>query len=169
MPYKRISKSIVKINLINLYLDKSTQNTIKKKRLKFLFYLLSFDYIITICKYLLTLFFDFSYETNLLLYDLSILLGGIPKFNRIFIICIFVFGLSLCVRFHLANNQQINAITETFDLIDGRRKVLYDYKDIEIIDKLNKLSKITYKLFYTSVLTFGESLLSISDYHYNKT
>ena len=159
MPLKRIKKFILNNSLINIYLDNSAQKTAKQRKLRIL---LIFNYIIIIFKYVLSLFIGFNNETNLLLYDLSILLGGIPDFNKVFIICIFVFGLCLRLKFDLA--QGMDVIIQTFDLINDRKRVLYDYNDIEIVDKINKFSKIIYKLFYTSVITFGETLVIAYQY-----
>ena len=160
MPSKKINKDISKNYLINFYLDNSDQRRAKNRKFRILFYLMIFNYIIIIFKYVVSLFIGFNNETNLLLFDLSILLGGIPKFNKIFVICIFVFGLTFRLKFYLVNDQGVDIINQTFDLMEEHQKV-HDYKDIEIIDKLNKFAKIIYKLFYTSLMTLGESSLCV--------
>ena len=120
------------------------------------FYFSTIIYITVILKYTFSLFIDFSYETKLLLFDLSILLGGIPKFNKIFIICFLTHGLSMNMKFHLVKEKNYAHLAHLIHQINGRGKALTNTTDNQIVNNLYRFVKIVYKLVNTSVITFGE-------------
>ena len=50
----------------------------------------TFGYIFLLIKYGISLVIDFDYEIKLYLYDLSVIIGGIPKYNKIYLIFVWI-------------------------------------------------------------------------------
>ena len=72
--------------VIEWYLRHFEKRLKSEESFKFLFlaHLSTIAYILLIIKYSLNLYFSFDYEIKLCLYDVSVLFGGISKYNTIY-------------------------------------------------------------------------------------
>ena len=136
------------------------------KSLKNLFiaYIIGFCYILMIIKYSLSLFIEFDYEMKLYLYDLSVIIGGIPKYNTIFLIFAFILGLFLNIKFRLKTDNNFRQISDIFDDISDRKRVFIDIQHLNnnlFHKRLTKFTKLVYNLVDINIISLGKFFIVI--------
>jgi hypothetical protein len=88
MSNKPENKSQVNNYFIDNYLNQLRKRLENVKNPNFKDYLLVLLYLFNVFKYILLLSVKFDYETRILLYDTSLFLGGVEKYNKIIILLI---------------------------------------------------------------------------------
>ena len=147
--------------IMQFYLNsfrKRLDKTESRKRL-LLAHIINLCYILIIFKYGISLVIDFDYEIKLYLYDLSMILGGIERYNKIFFICVWILGLITNFKFHLSCDPNIKQLLELFDEMSAKNKLfvnISDEYDYHIQNKVCKLTKILYKGMNIILIELGK-------------
>ena len=146
--------------IIDFYLNsfqKRLLNTESHKNL-LIGFILKFCYILIISKYCLSLVIDFDYEIKLYLYDLSVILGGIPKYNTIYFLFVCILGLFLNIKFQLSCDQNFWELLQIFDEINGlnRINIFYPFSNDINQRKLTSFTKMAYKFMNISVVVLSK-------------
>ena len=153
----KIYKNCSRNSILEFYLDCIENRSNNKTNLKIsiIFYSITFIYVLVIFEYILSLFIEYNSETKLLLFDLSQHFGGNQKLNKIYLICILSFGLSINIKLHHVKDADVEDLVNIFHLISGRKVIPIEDKDIIIVKKMNRFAKIVFKLFQFAVIYFG--------------
>ena len=156
----------VKNVLIDFYVDHIKKQSIGQQKLKInlIFYSIALIYLSQLTKYFANLFIKMDYQTKLLLVDGSVLLGGIEKFNAIYIICLLSFGLAMTIHFHLAHIDNIEILLHIYNLIALPIESSSDSKQNDLVNRLRKFTKTIYRIFSFSFIFFGK--ISINNFPY---
>ena len=147
--------------LIDFYLkrfQKRYENNETTKTI-IIYYLMNLCFVLMLFKYVLCLFVRFDYQTSLYLYDLSVLLGGIPRYNLILMICVWILGLYLNIKFTSKPDKSYLEFSKLFDLISGRNHMLWtllDENENRILNKVTVFVRYIYKLINISFFSFGK-------------
>lgn len=147
--------------IIDLYLKNFEKRLKNKESFKSVFFakFSAFLYVFMIIKYGLNLFIPMSNEMKLYLFDLSVILGGVPKYNTIYLICVWVLGLFMNFKLHFSKDQNFIEFSLAFGLISGRNRmilVLFNEANNKIVDKLIRFARFNYKLFNYACIQFGK-------------
>ena len=121
--------------------------------------ILTFIYLLLLLKYSLNLFIDFDYEIKLYLYDLSVIFGGIPKFNTIYLIFVWIFALTLNFKFRLSKDKNFSEVSAVFDVISDRKLFKAHRSDFKHANKLIRFTKLIYRATNVFAYTFCKYLL----------
>ena len=155
-PHNRIIE--FNLNGFRKRLDKT-----ERRKILLLAHIINLSYLFMIFKYGISLIIDFDFEIKLYLYDLSVILGGIPKYNVIYLIFVWILGLFMNFKFHLSSDKNVKQLLEIFDGICGQNKIFINISDnyYYIQKKLSKVTKLLYKGINIIIITFSEFKISI--------
>jgi hypothetical protein len=152
------NKSQVNNYFIDKYLNQLSKRLENDKNPNFKDYLFVLLYLFNVFKYILLLSVKFDYETRILLYDVSLFMDGIEKYNKIFILLINVFGLSLSKMFSFTQSKELMEWTQLFEMIRGNvpsLKLGFEPKEKRVVDKFRNMASNVYKILNLSLLIFG--------------
>jgi hypothetical protein len=158
MSNKPQNKSQVNNYLIDDYLNQLRKRLENVKNPNFKDYLFVFLYLFNVFKYILLLSVKFDYETRILLYDMSLFLGGVEKYNKIIILLINVMGLSLSQLFYLTQSKELMDWTKLFEMIRGNvpsLKLGFEPKERQVVEKFRNIAFNVYKILNISILIYG--------------
>jgi hypothetical protein len=120
-------------------------------------YLITLFYYLSVIHYFLILFIEFDYETRLILFDPSIFIGGIVKYNTFIAFLSAILGAHLHQIIYLAPLGNLNWIK----LIKfAGSKVLpqgLNRRDVLVYEKYLNRSKFIYKLLDLTIISFGKN------------
>ena len=138
--------------LIDYYLDCITRrherNRIKYLIIKSINYFTLISYLVCISTHFMGFIFKLKYETKLLLFDVSMFLGGIEMYNRIMLLLALIFGVCFNIKLRLKKTKVIEEWTQLFQLIRSRVRPLFLVKgsDYTLLYKMIRAAKLTYPL-----------------------
>jgi hypothetical protein len=158
MSNKPQNKSQVNNYFIDDYLNQLRKRLENVKNPNFKDYLFVFLYLFNVFKYILLLSVKFDYETRILLYDMSLFLGGVEKYNKIIILLINVMGLSLSQLFYLTQSKELMDWTKLFEMIRGNvpsLKLGFEPKERQVVEKFRDIALNVYKILNISILIYG--------------
>jgi hypothetical protein len=120
-------------------------------------YLITFSHLINALRFFVILIIEFNYETRLILFDPSIFIGGIAKYDLVISFLAAILGARLHELLYLTpleNPTTIKLIYMTRDQVlpqglDRREKLVYE--------KLIKRSKLIFKILDFAIITFGKN------------
>ena len=126
-------------------------------------YLTLFCYIICIVKYFLAFIIEFDFETNLLIFEMSVLLGGIEKYNRMLLMLSCLLGVCFNIYLRLANRHHVTEWTQVFAITRSNvRQLPHFVNDFNTLNKLTRAIKLVYRFISLSfILVRKFSLLSV--------
>ena len=162
---KMIGKPVIKDSseitniLIDTYLDsfRKRQQNCENKFVIFFNYLTIFCYAVCLVKYCLAFAIEFDFETNLIIFEISVFFGGIQKYNRIVFFFACVLGLYLNIELRLANRNDVNEWTQLFDITKNKvRQVALLDNDFRTRKKLTRLIKHVYRFVSMSFFIIRE-------------
>jgi hypothetical protein len=158
MSNKPENKSPVNNYFIDNYLNQLRARLETVKNPNFKDYLFVFLYMFNILKYILLLSVKFDYETRILLYDASLFLGGVEKYNKIIILLINVMGLSITKMFYFTQSKELMEWTQLFEMIRGNvpsLKLGFEPHEKPVVDKFRNIAFNIYKILNISFWIFG--------------
>jgi hypothetical protein len=159
MSNKPENKSQVNNYFIDNYLNQLRKRLENVKNPNFKDNLFVLLYLLNVFKYILLLSVKFDYETRILLYDISLFLGGVEKYNKIIILLINVLGLSLSKMFYLTQSKELMEWTQLFEMIRGNvpsLKLGFEQKERQVVDKFRNIALNVYKILNLSLLIYGQ-------------
>ena len=149
--------------LIDYYLDCITRRH-ERNRIKYLIiqsinYFTLISHLVCIFKFSLSFIIELKYETKLYFFEISMFLGGIEKYNKLFLIFVEIFAMVLNLKLRLNKTKGIEEWTQLFQLIRSRVKpfILVRGRDNSILIKILKAAKVLYPLLTVSYIFSGES------------
>ena len=149
---------------INFYLDgfKRREKDKEKPLIALVNYLIIFSYIVCIAKYLAG-FSKLSYTTKLILFDAALLFGGIELYNRIFMLCALIQGLSAHIIFHWTKGDRHREWTQVFELTRSREphKLVKDKSELDQLLKLVKAMRLVYKTWHPLIFFLSKISLEL--------
>ncbi len=158
MSNKPENKSPVNNYFIDNYLNQLRKRLENVKNHNFNEYLFVLLYLFNVFKYILLLSVKFDYETRILLYDASLFLGGVEKYNKIIILLINIVGLSLSKMFYFTHSKELMEWTQLFEMIRGNvpsLKLGFEPKEKPVVDKFRNIALNVYKMLNLSLLIYG--------------
>ena len=154
----------VNSRLINFYLDgfKRREKNKEKPLILWINYITVFSYIVCIVKYLAG-FKNLSYTTKLILFDGSILLGGIELYNRIVILLVLNMGLVNHIVVRWSKSDRHREWTQVFEMTRSTapHRFIKLTSQIDNLMDLVKAMKVIYKIWNILLLVLGKIILSI--------
>ena len=145
-----ICYEIVKNVIIDFYLDCFERRIRNNENFMYVLVnrIVQIFYFLLIIKYSLSLFIEFNYEMKLYLFDLSLLFGGIYKYNNLFLLLTFIFGLTLNFKFHSSKDPDMRIWLRVFEFIRGPRQ-RSNFRNLghQNLEKLIRFSHFIYKFF----------------------
>ena len=84
-----------------------------------------------------------------MLFDISYFMGGIPKYNQIYLTLAIYFGIVMTYKIHISRDSSIKDFTLLLDLIRGRKRfvrLLLDSENVLIIKKVTQAADIIYQV-----------------------
>ena len=149
----------VKSFLIDFYLNKVNKRINLNEKPLIIDYLLFYNYIIGIIKFICILYLKPNYETRLHLYDFTLFFGGIQEYNIYSTIFLLTFGLIMYQMIHLNTSKATMEWIELPELIAGyNRNELDKYRFKHYISKMKNFKlyvKYAYRLSCMTYLIFG--------------
>ena len=135
--------------LISYYLDDLARRCDKPDKLPsyYLFCLIILNDAILIIKNIVCFYCEFDFKTRIMLYDYSYFIGGIPKYNQIYLSLAFYLAIVISFKFHISRDSSIKDFTLLLDLIRGRKRfvrLLLDSENVLIIKKVTQAADIIY-------------------------
>ena len=127
--------------------------------------LLLINTVLIVIKHIVIVYADLDRQTRLLLFDLATLLGGLPKFNTIFLLCMYMLSIHLNVKFHLKNqkNFEEGLIIMKIHLANGNRRNQMRNRLNHISyareTSLRRLATILYKILDISIAFVSKWLI----------
>ncbi|CAG2100260.1 unnamed protein product [Medioppia subpectinata] len=108
-------------------------------------------------------FTELNYWTRILFFDVSLFIGGISRYSRIYVICALMFGLVINIKFRIYPGKSVPSfiiyfIVEAVEYNDGYITRLRPFRqsiDRQIIDKLTAFANKAYKMMNVTVLWSG--------------
>jgi hypothetical protein len=158
MSNKPENKSPVNNYFVDNYLNQLRARLEAIRNPNFKDYLFVLIYLLNVFKYILLLSVKFDYETRILLYDMSLFLGGVEKYNKIIILLINVMGLSLSQLFYLTQSKELMDWTKLFEMIRGNvpsLKLGFEPKERQVVEKFRDIALNVYKILNISILIYG--------------
>ena len=151
---------------IDMYIDgfENRMNKQESFKTRLFFKVLPTILALILLKNIFCLFFDFSNETKLLLYDLSILLGGIQKFNGILVISLLTLTLFLNIKLHLGKDHKPKELVHIFKQIRGSPTLFWKTDESKVLERVRKFASIIYKLYNITISFFGKLTLLNHNY-----
>ena len=117
------------------------------------------SYILLLINYSINIIIDFTYDTKLILFNMSIFFGGIQVYTSMTFIFALIFGLALNYKFRLSDPNTMTILTQLFEswkLID---KTSYNHEfNSPIVSKMNTLLRVCFKMLNTFIISFGKSI-----------
>lgn len=124
-----INNKIVKNIFVDIYLSIINRrlNTNLQSIVRVISYLFLLSHILLITYHTISIFTEFNYETKVLLFDWTLIFGGIPKYNYMTYVVFMVFGFISNIKFRL------NTITDgMFDWITICNHNIYNFTDYRV-------------------------------------
>ena len=146
--------------LIDYYLNgfkKIRQKTEKKSIVLFNYFTL-FSYMVCISKFAVGMAVPLSYETKLIIFDITYFFGGIEFYNEILFLLSCIISMVINVELRLADRKWTQEWTLIFEMTRSKVGRLYMSSDSDILNKLSKTMGIIYKMTTVLYFTFSKSL-----------
>jgi len=143
---------IVKYYVINKYLDSLNKRFDAQERPLTLFkeYCIILLYAFQTIKFFVMLFINFeNYEVRLLLFDISLFMGGIEKYNTFIFFCGSIFGAYLHKMLYLTTSKKFLFWTQSIYMATGSVspfELVSYFKDRSIANKFIYHSKLIFKI-----------------------
>ena len=99
-----------------------------------------------------------SHRWKLILFDVSVMFGGIEMFNRMIIILLMIFGIVLNIELRINNYDESIEFLRVLEMCRSKVRQVFmsrDPNDNVILNRLVRACDIVYKLV-TFVITFGK-------------
>ena len=165
----RMSKSIKTNPIKNIWMDFFIDSFKLRMAKRQKIIIIIMNYLTLICKVTLVLinsiglFIKWNREVSLLLFDVSVLVGGIEVYMRIIIILLMILAIFLNYEFRINSYEEMSEWLQLFDICRSRVRRLFFFKgyDNRILFRLIRAMKIIYKI--TNVLIFLLSKYSFSN------
>src|ERR1700761_8660886 len=139
---------VVKNFLIDFYLDgfKKRRQKREKKVIVLINYFTLISHFVCVFNYCFTYSMKLKYETRLLLFDISMFMGGIEKYQKMLIIFTCILGIALNIRLRLTVTKHVTIWNQLFEMIRSKVRPLFITKnsDNEVLNKLVKWARILY-------------------------
>ena len=145
--------------LSHIYLDsfRKRQQNCENRSTIFFNYLTLLFCIIDLVKCLLAFVFEFDFETNLILFEFSVFLGGIEKYNRILVMFACLLAICLNIELRLANRSDLTEWTQLFQIRRNRVRHLTVFNnDFDTINRLERATKFVNLFISVSFIITGE-------------
>jgi hypothetical protein len=148
---------------INYYFNSLNRRLYGNKRPLIRDYLIIISYYIFCLKHFMMLFIEFDYETRLILFDGSIFIGGIEKYNTFILFLAYLLGAYLHKFLYLKSPKDLIWIKllylskeEIPQNLDIREKLIYK--------KVFSMSRILYKILDLAIVSWGKSFAKLIFY-----
>ena len=149
--------------LINFYLDKIEKRIESNHRTPLKYYTIIVLYVVMIVKNSICLFSDLDFNTRLKVFDLSYLIGGIPKYNQIIMTLPFVFGLTVSYKIHISRDSSIKDFLLLLNLLRGKMKVIrlfLDRDDGIILKQMTRCAQLVYSIMNMAIISLCKYIYS---------
>jgi hypothetical protein len=140
---------------INYYFNSLNRRLYANKRPLIRDYLIIVLYYIQCLKYFMMLFIEFDYEIRLILFDFSLFIGGIEKYNTIICILGYLLAAYLHKLLYLKSSKHVIWIKllylskeEIPQNVDIREKLIYK--------RVFSMSRILYKILDLAIVSWGK-------------
>jgi hypothetical protein len=127
------------------------------KRLLIRDLLIIISYYILSLKFFMMLFIEFGYETRLILFDFSLFIGGIEKYNTFILILVCLLGAYLHKLLYLVLPTDL-VWSKLLCLNEKQISHSLDRREILINKKVFSRSRIIYKIIDLTLVCFGKHL-----------
>jgi len=157
----------VKYYIVNKYFDSLNKRFDPKERPLMLVkqYLIMFLYLLLTIKFFVMLFFDFDYSDRLILFDPSVFIGGIEKYNNFIFLCGTIFGAYLHHMLYLTTSKKSLVWIQLIYTAVGSVcpfEFGLDLRDRSIKNKLISRSKLIIEISNLLLLTAGKNFISLN-------
>jgi len=149
------SECIANSYFIKYYFNSLIKRLDGNKKLLITDNLIIYSYYILCLKYFMMLFIEFDYETRLILFDISLFIGGIEKYNSFVCILGFLLGTNFHKLLYSVSQRDLIWIKLLYmsnegipQNLDIRMKLLYR--------KVISRSRIIYKILDLAIVSFGK-------------
>ena len=139
---------VAKNRFIDIYLNMLNQRLGSRHNARVRLYgkLLASIYTMFISYNIICVFVEFPHEIRVLLFDISLVMGGIAKYINACFVCSFWLALAINSRLRLtARNTGIDVWTQMFTLMRTRVRLTHKSVDKQIVDKLVIYTQRVYK------------------------
>ena len=151
----------VKNFIIDFYLDGFKSRRQKNQKIS----MTMFNYF-TLCCLITTLIVNIvvlainpSYRWKLLLFDLSVMFGGIEMFNRMIIILLMIFGIVLNIELRISNYENAIEYLQVLEMCRSKVRQVFmsrDPNDNVILNRMVRATDFIYKIITIIFITFGK-------------
>jgi hypothetical protein len=149
------SECIANSYFINYYFNSLNKRMDGNKKLLITDYLIIYSYYILCLKYFMMLFIEFDYETRLILFDLSLFMGGIQKYDLFVCILGFILGTKFYILLYSVSQRDLIWIKLLYMSNEGIPQNL-DRREKLIYRKTFSISRIIYKIIDLAIMSFGK-------------
>ena len=160
----RVIKPVNNSVIANFYMDRFEKRMATRNHKSLTSLSIVVLYVLVITKNSVCLFFDLDYDTRLMLYDISYLMGGIPQYNQIMMTLPFIFGLIVSHTIHFSTKPGISDFVLLLKLVRGQGRALRLFLDRDnaiILDKLTLFAHYIYRILnvaYASICKYHDLL-----------
>ncbi len=149
------SECIANSYFIKYYFNSLIKRLDGNKKLLITDYLIIYSYYILCLKYFMMLFIEFDYETRLILFDISLFIGGIEKYNSFVCILGFLLGTNFHKLLYSVSQRDLIWIKLLYMSNEGIPQNL-DRKEKLMYIKIFSRSRIIYKILDLAIVSFGK-------------
>ena len=145
---------------MDFYLDCIKQRLANKHKLS----ITIINYLTLVCSTIVFIIntvglaFKLKLEVSLLLFDVSVVLGGIEVFFRMIIILMMIMAMALNYEIRINTHKEMDELLQLLDICRSRVRKLFYFRgrDNRILDKIIKAMIILYKLANILIAIFCE-------------
>jgi hypothetical protein len=140
---------------VKYYFNSLIKRLDRNKELLIVDYLIIYSYYILCLKYFMMLFIEFDYETRLILFDFSLFIGGIEKYDSVVCILGFLLGTNFHKLLYVGSQRDLIWIKLLCISSKGIPQNL-DRREKLIYRKIFSRSRIIYKILDLAIVSFGK-------------
>jgi hypothetical protein len=161
-----MSEQSLKLNPVNNYFIDNYLNYLNRKlesyrKHYFIDYIIISIYLFNVFKNILLLFKKFDYETRILVFDVSLFVGGVEKYNKLILLLINIMGIRLNKILYFTESKKLLNWTQLFEMIRGSippSSLGLDMSHREVITKFCKRATLLYRMLNISLLIYSKSI-----------
>ena len=150
--------------LINYYLETMEERIKSDHRTSLKYYSMAVLYVLLIVKNSICLLSDLDFDTRLKLFDISYIMGGIPKFNQLLFTMVFILGLIVSHKFHISRDPGIKDLLLLLNLLRGKMRVIrlfLDRDNVIILNRMTHIAQLIYSILKVGLVSMGKFFFKI--------
>ncbi len=159
-----IKQKVIQVDnyFVNNYLNHLNRRLEINKKPQLIDCLIMCLYLFNIFKYILLLFEKFDYETRILFYDMTLILGGLERYLKIILISTYIMGFCLHGMLYFNSSKKSMNWSQLFEMIRGNvfpSKLGLEISDKPIVDKLRIRASLIYKIINIVLIVYRKKIL----------